>query len=290
MKSVGDILRNQREAQGKPVASVAQELCITTQYLQAIEADDVASLPGDFFYKSFVKQYATLLGLDPEPLLKGARELIAASKPEPELSGVRAASEVPSHSGSVWRGVIRMPDPVLEAANKLDISDRGLGFSAIFGLVVVLLVCSSFYAWWTERQQTPPVEETPTAVSAVAPEPEPGNVDVTTETNADGSQSVVLRLSATEETWLSITSNGKRIFSGILRPSETKTLTGMEEARMRVGNAGGIDVRLNGREIGPLGERGQVRVIEFTPDDFEIVTPPRRRDTTTVPTNPNDRL
>ena len=289
MKSVGDILRNQREAQGKTVASLAQELCITKQYLQAIEADDVASLPGDFFYKSFVRQYATLLGLDPEPLLKGARELVAASKPEPETPEARVDSDVPAQSGSVWRGVIRMPDPVLEAANKLDISDRGLGLSAIFGLVFVVLVCSSFYAWWTERQQAPPAEETPTTISTVAAQPETSSVGVTTETNPDGSQSVVLRLSATEETWLSITSDGKQIFSGILRPSETKTLVGTEEARMRVGNAGGIDVKLNGREIGPLGKRGQVRVIEFTPDDYEIVSPPRRRNST-PPANPNGRL
>jgi hypothetical protein len=43
---------------------------------------------------------------------------------------------------------------------------------------------------------------------------------------------------------------------------------------MRVGNAGGIAVRLNGKEIGPIGGRGQVRTIRFTPDNFEIVEPP----------------
>jgi hypothetical protein len=34
-------------------------LVIFTKYLQAIEADDRKSLPGGFFYKSFVHQYAT---------------------------------------------------------------------------------------------------------------------------------------------------------------------------------------------------------------------------------------
>ncbi len=97
-------------------------------------------------------------------------------------------------------------------------------------------------------------------------------IDVTTTT--DGLNHVVLNLSATEQTWLSITtSNGKRIFSGILQPSQTKTLTAPEEAKMKVGNAGGLEVLWNGKPIGPIGPRGEVRVVLFTPENFQILQP-----------------
>ncbi len=86
---------------------------------------------------------------------------------------------------------------------------------------------------------------------------------------------VVLKLSATERTWLSISSDGKEIFAGILQPSESKTLTGLDRATMKVGNAGGIDVLWNGKSISPLGTRGQVLTIKITPQDFEIVPPPQ---------------
>ncbi len=85
---------------------------------------------------------------------------------------------------------------------------------------------------------------------------------------------VVLKLSATERTWLSVSSDGKEIFAGILQPSESKTLTGLDRATMRVGNAGGIEVRWNGKVLAPLGTRGQVLTIRITPQDFEIVPPP----------------
>jgi len=88
--------------------------------------------------------------------------------------------------------------------------------------------------------------------------------------------SVVLKLSATERTWLSISSGGKEIFAGILQPSESKTLTGLDRATMKVGNAGGIEVRWNGKVIAPLGTRGQVLTIRITPQDFEIVPPPKQ--------------
>ena len=97
-------------------------------------------------------------------------------------------------------------------------------------------------------------------------------VSDTTAVGDDVNQ-VVLNLNATEKTWLSITSDGKVLFSGILEPSQTKILHGHDEAKIKVGNAGGLEVRWNGKPIGPIGPRGQVRVIKFTPENFQIMSP-----------------
>ena len=53
------------------MAEIAEELCITQRYLHALESDDLGNLPGTFFYKSFVKQYATLLGVPIKKLQPG---------------------------------------------------------------------------------------------------------------------------------------------------------------------------------------------------------------------------
>jgi hypothetical protein len=53
---------------------------------------------------------------------------------------------------------------------------------------------------------------------------------------------------------------------------------GKESAKMRVGNAAGIEVRLNGKLLGPLGARGQVLIVLFTPDNFQIFSPPKESD------------
>ena len=107
------------------------------------------------------------------------------------------------------------------------------------------------------------------------PTPAPAAVRVasTPDASADELSGLVLSLSATERTWLSVTSEGKQIFSGFLQPGETKTLSGLEAARMKVGNAGGLEIRWNGKPVGPLGSSGQVRTIVFTPDNLEIVEP-----------------
>ncbi len=101
----------------------------------------------------------------------------------------------------------------------------------------------------------------------------PGQVSVDQAVNSDDGKQVTLNLSATERTWLSITSHGKVIFSGVLEPSQSKTLQGSEVATMKVGNAGGVDVQWNGKSIGPIGARGQVRTIRFTRENFQFLEP-----------------
>lgn len=255
MASVGTALRNAREEQGRTIEEIAQELCIMPSYLRAIEADDLQNLPGAFFYKSFVRQYAGLLGLNPAEFQAQIQALTAV--PEPEQPAV---PERP----------IRVPDPIVEAANRLDLSNRSWTVP-LAAFLVAILGGGFFYAWYRQPAAPASVAARPqTILTPKSESPEP-TVNVTTTTGEDGVKRLVLNLSASEETWLSISSGGKQIFSGILEPDETKTVSGLEMARLKVGNAGGLNVQWNGKEIGPIGERGQVRVVVFTPEGFNIL-------------------
>jgi cytoskeletal protein RodZ len=277
MSSIGDILRKERENQGRTVAEIAEELCILHGYVLAMESGETNSLPGFFFYKSFARQYAAILDIDENLIL-------------PQITALAAADEA-----ATPRPAIRPYDPLVRSASRFQMTDVSLGWS-VAGLVCVLLVCSGFYAWWN-REAVPanarliqaaaaPHSLPPAAPVAAAAEPAPAEPAVAEATQRETEppvtlakasdepvNGVVLKLSATEKTWLSISSRGHQIFSGVLQPSESKTLTGMDIATLKVGNAAGIDVDWNGKPIGPLGTRGQVLTIRFTPEAFEIVPP-----------------
>jgi len=283
MNSVGRILRSARERQSRAVAEIADELCLTQQYLRAIEEDDVKSLPGVFFYKNFVKQYAAIVGVKDSEIRAGI-EALAAAVEEPVLPG--AAVQHP----------LRPMDPIVADSNRRNFANAKLGLS-VAGLAGVLIACSVFYAWWIRPKEVVAANPRPlpVVIQTVSQNPPPAQpvIEVTpaaqtqtqtqTQTQAetqmanavdpaaDGINQVVLNVEATEKTWLSITSEGKRVFAGFLEPSQTKTLTGLDAARMTVGNAGGIAVRLNGKPIGPIGKSGQVRVVLFTPGNFEVL-------------------
>src|SRR5258708_15596313 len=110
MTSVGAILRGERERQGRELAEIADELCITRQYLSAIEQDDLKSLPGSFFYKSFVKQYASVLSVDEKQLQAGVDELTAPVEPLP-LPGADPRYG-PNAPGASLDSPLRQLDPI----------------------------------------------------------------------------------------------------------------------------------------------------------------------------------
>jgi cytoskeleton protein RodZ len=265
MTSVGTILRSAREGQDRSLAEIAEDLCITQRYLRAIESDDLKSLPGTFFYKSFVKQYAALLKV-PEKLLQPGVAALTAPEANPPPGHPLSKESEPKPSA----GAVRDLDPIVKASNRYYFANSQVGVS-LAALAGMLLACSGVYAWWTKPPKiaTAAVHTAAPATTVTATTGSTPTVQVTTAD--DDPSHVVLNLSATEKTWISITSEGKQIFAGMLEPSQTKTLTGRDAATMKVGNAGGIEVRLNGKAIGPLGGRGQVRTILFTPENFQIL-------------------
>lgn len=73
MTSPGTLLRQERERQQRTIVALASETRIPSRYLEAMEQGDYSALPGDFFYRTWTKQYATALGLDSPELWEAIR-------------------------------------------------------------------------------------------------------------------------------------------------------------------------------------------------------------------------
>jgi transcriptional regulator with XRE-family HTH domain len=285
MPSVGETLKRARLEQGLDLCAVAERTKISARYLEAIESDDRKILPSGFFYKSFVEQYAKSLSLDTQEIDAEINRVLSADEPLP----------LPGFESVVARNV-----PPITSAHRFH---QRRSYKSAASLVLVLVGCSGVYAWWHDAQSLnrlrgmighvrafakPPVA-TPQIV--VAPPPHiiapPAAVPVSvassakpdeTDAAATSDYKVMLDLMAHEATWLSVSSDGKPVFSGILQANQSKSVGGKQFAKMRVGNAAGLEVRLNGKLLGPLGARGQVLIVLFTPDNFQIVSPPKESD------------
>lgn len=68
--NVGKKLREAREKKGLTLDDLQQATKIQKRYLIAIEDEKFDELPGDFYVRAFVKQYADTVGLDGNTLLK----------------------------------------------------------------------------------------------------------------------------------------------------------------------------------------------------------------------------
>ncbi|MBL8399010.1 MAG: helix-turn-helix domain-containing protein [Candidatus Accumulibacter sp.] len=72
---VGQRLRMAREARSLSIGDVSQALKLGPKQVEALEAENWSALPGNTMIRGFVRNYARLLNLDSEPLM---RELDAA--------------------------------------------------------------------------------------------------------------------------------------------------------------------------------------------------------------------
>ena len=75
----------------------------------------------------------------------------------------------------------------------------------------------------------------------------------------------------TEPVWVYAVSDGKELFQKLLEKDETRQIDFVEKALVRVGNAGGVEISVDGKSIGPLGARGQIRALEITSDGHRFL-------------------
>lgn len=94
MPSIGEQLRAARAARGLSLQDVKAELRIREKYLQAMEADDFASIPGLVYARGFLRSYAKYLGLDPDALT-GALPMAAPPTERNEPAAPEPARPVP---------------------------------------------------------------------------------------------------------------------------------------------------------------------------------------------------
>jgi hypothetical protein len=64
-------------------------------------------------------------------------------------------------------------------------------------------------------------------------------------------------VSITQTSWLLVEIDGQKIVEGIYPAGTVKKFHG-KSASLRAGNAGGVNVTVNGKDLGPLGASGSV--------------------------------
>jgi cytoskeleton protein RodZ len=272
MESVGQKLRAARLHLGVRLEDVSACTRINLKYLTALEADAFDVIGSRFIYKSFALQAAQAVGLDPESL-RGDVETALTCLPEPLVPGQPGA-----------------PAPPQLASLRTPRVRWSRWISSLTLLIVMLAACSGLYALWQNSRgrvlaslesfhfrsrgaiSAVTAKVPASAVSVPVPLPSEAPVAAAPEPPA---APVRVEVAALERTWLSVAADGKEVYTGILLASQSKSLEGQERARIRTGNAGGVEVTFNGKKLGPLGSKGQVRTIVFKKDGYRIIQSPQ---------------
>src|SRR5699024_7595769 len=102
MNEIGEILKDARIEKGYTLDDLQQITKIQKRYLQAIEDGNTDILPGRFYMRAFVKQYADIADLDGEELLE---EHLTETSKEASEEFAEIVDDAPVRAGEIRAGL-----------------------------------------------------------------------------------------------------------------------------------------------------------------------------------------
>jgi cytoskeleton protein RodZ len=265
--SIGEQLRQARLGRGWSTAEAANRLRLRAALIEALEAGDYAPFGAATYARGQLRNYAILLGLDEQALLRGFRPAPAdghtkALRRAPELHPGRprlvrvggllvvVASAV---LAAIWAGAGREPP-------------------AVDGEPAPVQADSSFVPADPPRddalpQSPPPVEASadspgapgdqivvteaqPTVGDEPAPAPGAGPQLAADAADAAGQSEAELRLRSRAVSWVEVTDHaGRRLVYELVSPAPERTVRGQPPLRVLLGNAPAVDVFYNDEPV-----------------------------------------
>lgn len=246
---VGEILRRTRVHYGQTLQQIEGVLRIRASQLEALEQGDIAQLPGRVYAIGFVRSYSEYLGLDGDKMVHLFKEQSVGRKAKPDLSFPVAASES------------KVPNLYVIAAS-------------VFGVVVLVGFISFMMFPKQEKAQVPEVptaltksqlSEAPSLVGQAnppqavqSPNGEQPRTAAPVVEEAKPSNRIILEI--TDATWVEIRNQqGTAILRQVLKAGDIYLVPDEPGLVMATGNAGGITMKVDGKELPPLGESGQIK-------------------------------
>lgn len=251
MSQLGEKLKETREELGLSLEQVEESLHIRRHLLEALEENNFKQFPSPVVVRGLIRNYAKYLNLDPIEALT----LYDGNGIIP-VKGQRLTP-----NGIEFMNLSMAPRPFFN-------------WDLLVGLLLLVGVLGGFgyltYTTIIEPRLTPTPTKTPGADSlnensafllpTVTPLPTatPTPLPPTATPTPIIYSGVTVELVIGQPSWVQISVDDVKTFEGILQPGERPSWTGQQRVAIRAGNAGGVEVVVNGASRGLMGGVNQV--------------------------------
>jgi cytoskeletal protein RodZ len=242
--SLGALITKSRTDARLSIEDLAKATNIPVTLLRDMENDNFKKCGGETYARGHLRNIAAKLGIDERIFLDlFETEVTAPAKPIREMlneNNVTMPYQEPKRIS--WK--------VLAAGS---------------AVVLILFAGVQFFFSNVDNGNEPEIfiatSATPSqeAVESVAPSP-------AASPEIAGGVNVEL-VASRGTTWLLATNeNGEVLFSGQVRQGSSKSFSEATQVNLRVGNAGGVDISVNGKDIGSVGANREVVNLTYNAD------------------------
>lgn len=249
----GKLFADARAAHGVTLKQVSASTKIPVSTLQAIERDEIDSLPGGIFTRGFIRSYADAVGLDPRTTLE------------------RFEARFPQES-SVSTLLATIEGRANEEFARRQRTAKALIWTALLSAPLIVWLAGAVFPDGRRRAaagEAPPPAESPFAAVAppAAAEPRPAGAGTLPAAPAV-SAALTMEMGATADCWIEVAADGEAVTARILRPGEREVVAAERAIDLRVGNAGAFVFTINQRPGRSLGALGEVVSLRVTPSNY----------------------
>jgi len=229
--SLGSSLTQARKAAGMSVDDLAERTSIRASVLREFENDDFSKSGGETYARGHVRNLAHALGV-------GAATFLEMYDAE------HSASKRPMYELLVENNVtIRRSEK-----NRMSIKSMGIISASVVAVAVIGQVA------YSNLQSSPK-----SVVAAPAQSPKPVASAGAPATPVSVAALEISVSAARGSSWVFATdAAGAVLFTGSLAQGQSKTISSPDKVNLRLGNAGAVDISVNGKAVGSLGAVGQV--------------------------------
>ena len=257
---IGDLLRRERERQNLSIKDIEKATSIRALYIDAIEKGEYKTLPGEVYAKGFVRNYANYLKLNANEIVNAFNEEMHPQEELQDAAGSSSAEEArQEQSAERNREEYRGPKITSLESYPMEKSSHGVRNALMVAVAVFVVAFAALIAFGGDEEPSAPAPRAKTQTqqgqkqTEAAPKPA-----------ADG---VEMKLSFTDRCWTEVVVDGKTEFEGTAEKGKVLTLKGKDKVRITAGNAGALNYSLNGKDMGAIGQKGEVVEKTFTKEN-----------------------
>ncbi len=265
-KSAGTTLRQARQARNLSLEQVSRTTHIHVNVLKALEADEGSNL-GVVYTRGFLRLYADFLGLNKDemvarfiavtPEAAASVKKVPVPVPQRTLPVVRLTEEIGRRVWALVQGGARHVPWQRVAVG-------ALALVFLFGMGRWVKGCRA-----RGRQRRAAVVSA--AASGAQGRAASASRPVSAVTKKKSGQKVVVVVRAIEKTWLQVKADGKIIFQSVLAKGSSESWQAAEKIELSIGDAGALELEVNGRFLGRIGRPGQtLKEVLITPKGLVV--------------------
>jgi cytoskeletal protein RodZ len=246
--SLGSLIAKARKDAGLSLEDLAAKTNIRISVLSEIEKDNFSHCGGETYARGHVRNIASMLKADQKEFIRLYEE---------EQGGeVRSMKDL-----LVENSVMRQPEESRKVSWKVLVM---ISVASLFVVGIAQVVISNTTSSEVVSA-TPSASASPTADETTAQSPSAEPSAENTFSSGTGVEVVINAVRA--KSWLFVSDDaGSVLFSGQISRGSAKTFSSDSQLNLKVGNAGGVDLKVNGKKVPSIGVDGEVVSVSYGVD------------------------